>query len=215
MYKLFYLPDTASLAPHIVLQRLGAAHELIKMGKNDGSLQSEDYLKLNPNQRVPTLIDGDMVLFESAAICLHLADSDPDLGLMPPLGSAERASAYQWLIFLTNSVQADIMLYFYKERFAKSEQAIEEVRLTGIERVTTLMQRIDDTLSDGRAHLSGTPKTIVDDYLLMLGRWFVQMGQEEALKSMAHLHALLCVLEDDVHVKAAYEAEGCQALFMA
>ncbi|WP_417820017.1 glutathione S-transferase family protein [Terasakiella sp.] len=213
MLKLFYLPDTASLAPHIILNRLGVAHELIQMGKDDGSLADEDYLKINPNRRVPTLIDGDLVLFESAAICLHLADSDPDSGLMPPLGSAKRATAYKWLVFMTNSIQADMMLYFYKERFSKTAQGAEEVRDVAIERVSTFMSRLDDALSDGRPFLCGGQKTIVEDYLLMLGRWFVQMGQEEKLKSMAHLYALLCVLEEDHFVQQTYDVEGCQPLF--
>ena len=213
MFKLFYLPDTASLAPHIILNRLGVAHELIQMDKNDGSLQAEEYLKLNPNRRVPTLIDGDLVLFESAAVCMHLADTDPDSGLMPPLGSAKRATAYKWLIFMTNSIQADMMLYFYKERFSKTPEGAEEVRQVALERVTTLMSRLDEALCDGRPFLCGGQKYIVEDYLLMLGRWFVQMGLEDELKSMAHLHALLCVLEDDFFVKKTYETEGCMPLF--
>jgi len=213
MLKLFYLSDTASLAPHIIINRLGLPYELIEMGKEDGSLQSEEYLKLNPNRRVPTLIDGDLVLFESAAICMHLADSDPDSGLLPPLGSAKRATAYKWLVFMTNSIQADMMPYFYPQRFSQTEQGREEVRSVAIDRVTTLMSRLDDALADGRPHLCGTPKTIVEDYLLMLGRWYVQMGQEEKLKSMAHLHALLCVLEEDPFVQKTYDAEGCSPLF--
>ncbi len=213
MFKLFYLPDTASFAPHLVIKRLNAACELVQLNKQDGSLQSEEYLKLNPNHRVPTLVDGDMVLFESAAICLHLADSDPDSGLMPPLGSAKRAQAYKWLIFMTNSIQADMMLYFYKERFSKTPEAAEDISEIGKERVTIFMSRIDEALADGRAFLSGSNKTIVEDYLLMLGRWFVQMGLEETLKSMAHLYALLCVLEDDPYVKAVYAEEGSTPLF--
>jgi len=125
--KLFYLPDTASLAPHIVLNRLRKDHELIQIDKANDGLNQAEYLELNPNRRVPTLVDGELILFESAAICLHLADSDPDSGLMPPLGSAKRATAYKWLIFMTNSIQADMMLYFYKERFSKTEVAFIRV----------------------------------------------------------------------------------------
>ncbi|SCA58158.1 Glutathione S-transferase [Candidatus Terasakiella magnetica] len=208
MLKLFYLPDTASLAPHIILNRLGQPFELVKMSKDDGSLHEQVYMELNPNRRVPMLVDADLVLFESAAICLHLADQDPDSGLMAPLGSKKRALAYKWLVFMTNSIQADMMLYFYKERFSNSAEGAEEIRTIAIERVSTFMSRLDDALGDGRPYLSGGQKTIVEDYLLML-------GQEETLKSMAHLYALLCVLEDDPHVKATYEAEGLQALFSA
>jgi len=213
MLKLFYVPDTASLAPHIIMNRLALDHELVEMSKLDDSLQAAEYEKLNPNRRVPTLVDGDLTLFESAAICMHLADKDPDSGLMPPLGSAKRAQAYKWMVFMTNSIQADMMLYFYKERFSKTPEGALEVRDVAIERVTIFMSRLDDALSDGRPFLCGGQKYIVEDYLLMLGRWFVQMGQEEKLKSMAHLYALLCVLEKDHHVQATYDVEGCDNLF--
>lgn len=214
MMKLYFLPDTASLAPHIILKRLAVKAELIEVNKKAGGLREEAYLKLNPNRRVPTLVDGDLVLFESTAICMHLADSDPDSGLLPPLGSNKRAMAYKWLVFMTNTIQADMMLYFYGERFSKTQSAATEVREVGIERVTTFMSRIDDALSDGRPFLSGGTKTIVEDYLLMLGRWFIQMGLKDELKAMTHLYALLCILEDDYYVKAVYEVEGCEALFI-
>ncbi len=214
MLKLFYLQDTASLAPHIILNRLGVPFELVKMSKADGSLHEQVYADLNPNRRVPTLVDGDLVLFESVAICMHLADSDPDSGLLPPMGSAKRAKAYKWLVFMTNSIQADMMLYFYKDRFSETPEGAKEVRNVAIERVTTFLGRIEEALSDGRPFLSGSMKTIVEDYLLMLGRWYMQMGQADKLKSMAHLYALLCVLEKDPCVIATYETEGCQPLFL-
>lgn len=213
MLKLFYLPDTASLAPQIILKRLGLSVDLVEMNKDNGSLKDDDYLKLNPNCRVPTLIDGDLVLFESAAICMYLADSDPDSGLLPPLGSSKRGQSYKWLVFMTNSIQADMMLYFYGERFCQTEEAAKEVRQSGVERVKKYMIQIEEELSNGRPFLSGGMKTIVEDYLLMLSRWFVQMGLKDEFKKMPYLYALLQKLEDDYFVRLAYEVEGCEALF--
>jgi glutathione S-transferase len=48
---------------------------------------------------VPVLADDEGCVFESAAICMHVADLHPDAGLMPPLKTHERALAYQWSIF--------------------------------------------------------------------------------------------------------------------
>ena len=53
------------------------------------------------------------MLYETAAILLHLADTHPDAGLAPGLGTLERAQFYKWLAWMTNTVQASLILYFY------------------------------------------------------------------------------------------------------
>ncbi|WP_348650733.1 glutathione S-transferase N-terminal domain-containing protein [Thalassomonas sp. RHCl1] len=77
MYKLFYYPRNASWAPHMLLKEIGAEHELILVDRKSEQQKSSEYLKLNPTGRIPTLVDGDLVIAESAAICLHLCDSHP------------------------------------------------------------------------------------------------------------------------------------------
>ena len=67
MYKLFYYPRNASWAPHLVLKELGVDHELILVDRKTNAHKSEQYMMLNPTGRIPTLIDGDLVIFESAA----------------------------------------------------------------------------------------------------------------------------------------------------
>ena len=64
------------------------------------------------------LVDGDLVLYETAAICLHLVDTHAHAGLAPPLGTPARALFYQWLVWLTNTLQATLIVYFYPERWA-------------------------------------------------------------------------------------------------
>ena len=86
MYKLFYSPGSAALAPHAALEETGAAHELVLVDMKSNAHKKPDYLKLNPAGRVPTLVDGDQVVFESAAIMMHLADKHPASGLAPAPG---------------------------------------------------------------------------------------------------------------------------------
>src|SRR5450755_61261 len=116
MLKLYYYPGNANLAPHMLLEELGAPYELLLVDRNAQAHKATDYLRLNPNGLIPVLVDGDLVLYESAAICLHLADRHPEAHLAPPLGTAERAHFYKWLIHLTNTVQAELLSYFYPER---------------------------------------------------------------------------------------------------
>src|SRR5256714_264080 len=56
-----------------MLEEVGEAYQLIEKSLRADDLQSADYLRLNPNARIPTLIDGDVVLWESMAINLYLA----------------------------------------------------------------------------------------------------------------------------------------------
>ena len=100
MYELFYFPRNASLAPHFMLEEIGAPFELRLVDRKSEGQKDPDYMKLNPMGRIPTLVDGELVLFESAAICLHLADMHPEAGLVPALGTAQRAHCYKWLMFL-------------------------------------------------------------------------------------------------------------------
>lgn len=80
-----------------MLEELGEPYELTIMSREQGS--SEEHRARHPLGRVPVVqLDGGYV-FESAAICLHLADLYPDAGLIGELGTRARALAYQWTIF--------------------------------------------------------------------------------------------------------------------
>lgn len=91
MLELYYYPGNASLTPHMLLEELGVPFELKRVDRANAAHKSPDYLKLNPNGQIPVLVDGDLVLYETAAICLHLADTHPEARLVPPLATAERA----------------------------------------------------------------------------------------------------------------------------
>ena len=100
-----YYPSTASMAPNILLEEIGQPFERVLVDRSQNVHKTQQYLQLNPNGLIPVLVDGDLVLYESAAICLYLCDSYPQAALAPPLGSAERAHFYKWLIWLTNTLQ--------------------------------------------------------------------------------------------------------------
>ena len=109
MYQLHYFPANANAAPHMLLEELGAKYELLLVDRTKNAQKSKEYLEINPNERIPTLVDKSLVLSEAAAIVLHLVDQHPDAELAPRIGTPERAKFYQWLTFLTNSLQEELM----------------------------------------------------------------------------------------------------------
>jgi glutathione S-transferase len=80
-----------------VLEELGTPYELIVMSREEG--HGPEHLTRHPLGRVPVLEDQQGFVFESAAICLHVADLHPEAGLVPALGTHARALVYQWATF--------------------------------------------------------------------------------------------------------------------
>ena len=94
MYQLHYFPANANAAPHMLLEELGVKYDLLLVDRAKNAQKSKEYLKINPNGRIPTLVDKDLVLFEAAVIVLHLVDQHPDAGLAAKVGTPERAKFY-------------------------------------------------------------------------------------------------------------------------
>ncbi len=158
------------MAPFILLEELGERFELVAVDTAAGAHKRPDYLRLNPNGLVPTLVDGELVLYETAAILLHLADTHPEAGLLPALGTAERAQAYKWLFWLSNTLQASLIAWFYPERWSASRP--EEVRAQIEQRIAGLLQQLDDELGrQGGPWLLGDRYSALDALAFTLGRW--------------------------------------------
>src|SRR5213080_2993371 len=73
---LYWRPGSAAMAPHAALAEIGRDYELVRIGRDEAQASAE-YRALNPLGVVPTLVDGDLVVTESVAILLHLADRHP------------------------------------------------------------------------------------------------------------------------------------------
>jgi glutathione S-transferase len=173
MIRLHFYPSTAAMVPHILLEELGVPYERVLVDRANDVHKSPEYLVLNPNGLIPVLVDGDLVLYETAAICLHLADAHPQAGLMPALGSPERAHAYKWLMWLTNTLQATLIVYFYPHRWVEEGSAAQnEVKAMAKRRVGELLDQLDAELArHGGPWFMGQAHSLLDAYVFTLCRW--------------------------------------------
>jgi glutathione S-transferase len=207
MYKLYYNPGSANLAPHMLLKELGVPHELVFVDQEKGMHRQPEYMKLNPTGRIPVLIDGDLVLFETAAICLHLVDRHPEAGFAPPVGTVERAQFYKWLIYLTNTLQTELITYFYPHRLADGDDAIAQVKEHAEARIGSMLDLLDEELArSGGPFLLGEKFTAVDPYLFMLTRW-TRMHKNPA-RNRPHLGRYQQMMLARPAVQRTFEAEG-------
>jgi len=169
MYKLFYYPRNASWAPHLVLTEMGLDFDLVLVDRKTEEQKTPAYLKLNPTGRIPTLVDDDLIIFESAAICLHLCDKHPNSNLIPHLGNPDRAKFYQWLFYLNSTIQPELMIYFYPHKHTNGEETTSIVKAQE-DRTTEMFRLIDRELA-GKDFLIGSTITVCDYFLFMLSHW--------------------------------------------
>jgi glutathione S-transferase len=207
MYQLHYFPANANAAPHMVLEEIGIKYDLVPVDRARNAQKSREYLKINPNGRIPTLVDGDLVMSEAAAIVLHLIDQHADAGLAPQIGTPERAKFYQWLTFMTNSLQEELMIWQYPDRLAGSDAAAADVVKRGAEaRAGKFLDVIEDHLRTNGPLFLGDRLSALDFYLVMLSRWARPMARPP--RSRSNIAKLLDRVTALPSVRRAYEREG-------
>jgi len=208
-YKLYYYPGNANLTPHMVLEEISAPYELVLLDRSKNAHKAPEYLKLNPHGRIPTLVDGDLVLYETAAICLYLLDRHPQTGLAPELGSAARAQFYKWMVYLTNTVQAEMIVYFYPERWC--ETAAPEVKRHAEAHLDGMFDQIERELASSGPYLLGSRFSAADLFLTMLSRW--SRGFNRPARTRPHIARLLELVAARPAVQRAFSGEGITAPF--
>src|SRR3546814_17607781 len=111
MIKRYGTPPTRALRAMWLLNELDLAHEIIPVDLHAGEQLTPEFLALNPAAKLPVLVDGDMVISESAAIQLYLADKYGDRfpgGGLIPATPEERGRMYHWLFFLLPHIEATL-----------------------------------------------------------------------------------------------------------
>jgi len=216
MIQLHYSPGTASMIPHLLLEEMGVPFALVLVDRDNQAHRAPAYLQLNPNGLIPALTDGDLVLYETAAICLHLCDTHPQFCLVPAVGTPERAHHYKWLMWLTNTLQATLLAYFYPERWvdAANTSGAAQVKAHAQARVGTLLEQLDAELArHGGAWFSGAEFGVLDPYVFTLCRWTRNFSSGPA-RECTHLGPYLQRVLDRPATRRVLAAEGLSTPFV-
>jgi glutathione S-transferase len=165
--KLYFAPRTRAVRPRWLLEELEVPYELVRLDLSKQENRTPAHLALHPFGEVPVLIDGDVTLFESPAICLYLADRFPEKRLAPPLGSPDRGPYLQWLLFAEAALDP---LVLELSRDAQLPQA-EKADLTKQQaRIGEVLAVIDGRLG-GREFLAGGSFTAADVVMASILHW--------------------------------------------
>jgi glutathione S-transferase len=104
MLTLYFAPGSSSFAVHIALQEIGVPFEGRPMSFKGNDLRSPDYLALNPEGKVPTLLIDGRPLTEVAAILYYLAKRFPEAELLPCNDIEADAQALSWMSFAASTL---------------------------------------------------------------------------------------------------------------
>ena len=214
--RLHWSPDSANLVPRIALERLGLDYAAVRVDRTARAHRTPEYLALNPQGLIPVLEDdsedGPLVLFETGAILVHLADRTGRLGGDgAPKGPAARAAFLRWVFFLSNTLHADLRVAFRPHRYLATE-AVPALREGLSGRVAAHLDLLERAVAETGA-LAGPAPTFADDYLAVCIRWAQLYPSAEpllpgALDGRPALAALLRGIEASPAIRRACAAES-------
>jgi glutathione S-transferase len=174
-YTLYGRQSSGSLAVQVALEELGVPYERIWVSREPADV--ERLKKLNSTGKVPALIlpDG-TVMFESAAMLLHLSLQFPQQGLAPAANEAAHATFLQWMVFLSANVYEAALRMYYPARYSsRGEADAAAVQQQGAADFMAHLGLISQSL---KPYVLGSRYSIADVYLYMLGTWFQGDRQE-------------------------------------
>ena len=104
MLTLYFAPGASSFAPHIALYEIGVPFEAKPMSFKQNDMRSPEFLAINPEGKVPTLLVDGRPLTEVAAILFYLAKRFPDAGLLPADDIEAEAQVVSWMSFIASTL---------------------------------------------------------------------------------------------------------------
>jgi glutathione S-transferase len=169
MMKLYGFAATRSIRALWALNELGAEFEFVPVNILAGEHRHPEFLRINPAGKVPVLVDGDMVLTESAAIVMYLAEKYPDKGLLPA-DREQLGQAYRWVMFAMTELEQPLWrITRHSWLYPEDKRIPEEIPIASQEFIA--MATILDNHMAGRQFIVGDTMTIADCVTAYLMDW--------------------------------------------
>jgi glutathione S-transferase len=169
LITIYGISASRTLRPLWMLEELGLEYEHVQTNFTGDNKQPE-YLALNPNGHVPTLVDGDTVLWESLAINLYLAEKYD--GGLNPKNVEDRGRAIQWSFWVMLEAEKSLLEYLFNTLILPPEQRDAAVCEAAEAQLQAPMRVLDDALA-GREFLLGDSFSVADLNVAAVFAWAV------------------------------------------
>lgn len=173
MITLFNSPSSTAMSVHAALEEIGCEYQNHWIDI-DAPLHKRDpeFQALTPHGALPVLVDEDStVVFEGAAILIYLADRFPEAALGPRIGDASRGNFLTWMVYMTNTLQIAMQIYFMPEKHTTATTGHKHISAKGVERLDESWRFIDAACASPGPYLLGETFSACDLHLQMLTRW--------------------------------------------
>jgi glutathione S-transferase len=172
----YYSPQSSASPVHWTLQELGIPYEKVRIDLKAGEQKKPEFLKLNPNGRVPLLVHDGVPIFESVAIQLYLGELfGVAKGLYPPPGP-QRGEVMKWIAW-TNVTLGDALSRFGRNlgQWAPEDERNAKAGASAKAEVEALLRILEEAL-DGKEYLVGNSFTLADLHLSSWMEYVRMMG---------------------------------------
>ncbi len=159
MIKIYGTSQSRAARSLWAAEEVGLKYEHVPVAPNTETRKPE-YLKINPNGHVPALDDNGLILWESMAVNLYLAEKYGKSPLWPSTVEGH-GQAYQWSVWATTEIEPHLLSVLMNRMFYPPAQRSEPAALSAIESLKAPLKVLDDALKN-RAYLLGSDFTIAD-----------------------------------------------------
>ena len=167
MIELYWKQETVADVVATALRLIGVEHRIVTVGED---VTEDEYLRINPAGTVPAMVDGDLVLFESVAILMYLADQHPDAGLAPAPDTPEHALYDRWLVFILANLMGAYYRWYHGHEMIDGAHNLEALKEGAKRDVNAICRRIESELGSRDWLLADGP-TMPDLLLGNVATW--------------------------------------------
>jgi glutathione S-transferase len=165
-YVIYGRPTQGSDMPQMLLEEIGAPYELVRVGREPADIEA--YRRLAGTSKVPALgLPQGGTIFESAAMCIYLAEAHPEAHLAPPTGTPEHARFLQWMVYLAANLYECARRIYHPEAFG-GPGAAQAVKAKGSRDYAEILAPIVPSL---KPYVLGKDICAADFYLHVLVGW--------------------------------------------
>ncbi len=179
---------TRDCRPRWLLNELGIPYEHVQLQLFSGEGKTPAHLAKHPLGKVPVVEDDDVVLWESGAAVLHLAEKYGEGKLLPPRNSVARARCYQWMFFAVTSLEQASTKLYAARRFSKGKPGAAEREEEARKELATLRKALDPAVEPG-PFVVGETFTAADVLVGSTLHWLHKVGGLDDAPPLAAYYA--------------------------
>lgn len=169
-YRLYMHRNSYAMTTHLLLEELGIDYDVSWFNVHREEAFPEEFLRLNPNARVPVLVTPDGPVYESAATMMYLSERH-DGAFMPAIGSPQRGAFLQWMFYLMSTLQPEVLIQFHPERYFPDNAPMKEALLAASLRELQPVWKIIDQAFVPGPYFLGEAYSLCDMLFLMQAVW--------------------------------------------